>query len=63
MVYYGLLNSDAIKAITAFTKGAKFLYFYISCLVVGSILGMVRTVIVRGLLSVFVQVVIGTVVA
>ena len=44
MVYYGLLNSDAIKAITAFTKGANFLYFYISCLVVGSILGMVRTV-------------------
>ena len=30
MVYYGLLNSDAIKAITAFTKGANFLYFYIS---------------------------------
>lgn len=48
MVYYGLLNSDAIKAITAFTKGANFLYFYISCLVVGSILGMVRTVLVPG---------------
>lgn len=41
MVYYGLLNSDAIKAITAFTKGANFLYFYISCLVVGSILGCI----------------------
>ena len=63
MVYYGLLNSDAIKAITAFTKGANFLYFYISCLVVGSILGMVRTVLVQGFLRMFVPLVVGTVVA
>lgn len=63
MVYYGLLNSDAVKAITAFTKGANFLYFYISCLVVGSILGMVRTVLVQGFLRMFVPLVVGTVVA
>lgn len=63
MVYYGLLNSDAVKAITAFTKGANFLYFYISCLVVGSILGMVRTVLVQGFLRMFVPLVVGTVAA
>ena len=55
--------SDAVKAITAFTKGANFLYFYISCLVVGSILGMVRTVLVQGFLRMFVPLVVGTVVA
>jgi malate:Na+ symporter len=63
MVFYNLLNPAAIKAITAFTKNANFLYFYISCLVVGSILGMVRKVLIQGFLRMFVPLIIGTFVA
>lgn len=63
MVFYGLINPTAVKAITAFTKGSNFLYFYISCLVVGSILGMVRKVLVQGFVRMFVPLIIGTVAA
>ncbi len=63
MVFYGLINPTAVKAITAFTKGANFLYFYISCLVVGSILGMIRKVLIQGFVRMFVPLIIGTVTA
>lgn len=63
LVFYGLLNPTAVKAITAFTKGANFLYFYISCLVVGSILGMVRNFLIQGFLRMFVPLIIGTIAA
>lgn len=63
MVFYGLLDENAVKSVTAFTKGANFLYFYISCLVAGSILGMVRKVLIQGFIRMFVPLVIGTVTA
>ena len=61
MVFYNLLNPASIKAITAFMKGSNFLYFYIACLVTGSILGMQRVVLIQGFLRMFVPLLIGTV--
>ncbi len=44
-------------------KTSNFLYLYIACLVTGSMLGMDRTVLVKGFLRMFVPVVLGTVAA
>lgn len=60
MVFYNLINPAAMKAITAFMKGSNFLYFYISCLVTGSILGMQRVVLIQGFLRMFVPLLVGT---
>lgn len=61
MVYYGLINPATLKAITAFTKGSNFLYFYIACLVSGSILGMVRAVLIQGFIKMFIPLLLGTI--
>lgn len=63
LVFYQILDAGSIKAITAFMKGSNFLYFYISCLVVGSILGMVRQVLIQGFLRMFVPLIVGTLTA
>jgi len=63
MVFYQILDPGSIKAIDAFMKGSNFLYFYISCLVVGSILGMVRQVLIQGFLRMFIPLIVGTVTA
>ncbi|MDY0260715.1 MAG: 2-hydroxycarboxylate transporter family protein, partial [Desulfovibrio sp.] len=58
LVYYSLLDGPAKEAIMHFTAGknggANFLYFYIACLVTGSILGMLRQVLIQGFLRMFV---------
>jgi len=63
MVYYNLLNPTAIKAITALMKTSNFLYLYISILVVGSILGMNRKVMIKGFVRMFVPLIVGTICA
>ncbi|MCO1601026.1 MAG: 2-hydroxycarboxylate transporter family protein [Desulfosporosinus sp.] len=60
MVFYNLINPSALKAITAIMKTSNFLYFYISVLVVGSILGMNRKVLVQGFARMFVPLIVGT---
>lgn len=60
LVFYHLLNPATVAAINAFTKGSNFLYFYIACLVTGSILGMVRSVLLQGFVRMFVPLVVGT---
>ncbi len=60
MVYYHFINPNAIKAITALMKGSNFLYLYISCLITGSILGMNKSVLVKGFLKMFVPLIVGT---
>lgn len=60
LVFYHLLNPATVAAINAFTKGSNFLYFYIACLVTGSILGMVRSVLLQGFVRMFVPLVAGT---
>ncbi len=60
MLFYKCINPASLKAITAFMKGSNFLYFYISCLIAGSILGMQRKVLVQGFLRMFVPLLVGT---
>lgn len=60
MVFYNIINPSALKAITAVMKTSNFLYLYISVLVVGSILGMNRKVLVQGFLRMFVPLIVGT---
>jgi malate:Na+ symporter len=60
LVFYHILDGGSVQAIDAFMKGSNFLYFYISCLVVGSILGMVRKVLIQGFLRMFVPLIVGT---
>ncbi|AKN32065.1 malate permease [Clostridium carboxidivorans P7] len=63
LVYYKLLDPTAIKSITALMKTSNFLYLYISVLVVGSILGMNRKVMIKGFVKMFVPLVVGTICA
>ena len=63
MVYFNLFNSTSMKAITGIMKNSNFLYLYISCLVVGSILGMNRKVLIKGFIKMFVPLVVGTLAA
>lgn len=63
MVFYNVINPDALKAITAVMKTANFLYLYIACLVCGSILGMHRKILIQGFVRMFVPLVVGTIAA
>jgi len=58
-----LINPDMLKALTTTFKTANFQYFYIACLVAGSILGMPHKVLVQGFLRMFVPLLCGTLVA
>ena len=61
MIFYNLINADSMKAITAFMKGSNFLYFYIACLITGSILGMLRVVLIQGFLRMFIPIFVGSI--
>jgi malate:Na+ symporter len=63
LVYFGVFNANTIAAVSALMKEANFLYFVISALVVGSILGMHRTTMLRGLVKIFPPLLAGTVTA
>src|SRR6478672_6747373 len=59
LVYYGLLPSQIEKSIIEFTKYTNFLYLFIACIIVGSILSMDRRVLVKGFLKIFVPLAVG----
>ncbi|PWC12349.1 malate permease [Brenneria roseae subsp. americana] len=63
MVYFDLFNENTMKTVHLLMKEANFLYFVIACLVVGSILGMNRKILIQGMIRMFVPLVIGTVTA
>lgn len=63
MVFYNLINPNAMKAITGVMKTSNFLYLYISALVVGSILGMNRKVLIQGFVRMFIPLIVGTLAA
>jgi CCS family citrate carrier protein len=63
MVYYHLLPADVIKVTMDFTKQTNFLYLFIASIIVGSILGMDRHVLIKGFLKIFVPLAAGTVAA
>ena len=54
LAFYHLLPAPILDSVKAFTKDSNFLYLFISCIIVGSILGMDRGVLVQGFLKIFV---------
>lgn len=63
LTYRGILPTTLVTAITEFTKGTNFLYLFIAAVIVGSILGMDRTVLIRGFVRIFVPIAVGSVLA
>lgn len=63
LVFHGFFGSTTIDATKMLMKDANFLYFVIASLVVGSILGMNRTILVQGMIRMFVPLLAGTVAA
>lgn len=63
LVYYRLIPAPIEKAIVDFTKFTNFLYLYIAAIIVGSILGMDRKVLIEGFLKIFVPLAVGSVAA
>lgn len=63
LVYYKFVPPQMEKAIADFTKFTNFLYIYIATIIVGSILGMDREVLIKGFLKVFAPLAIGSIVA
>jgi len=63
LVYYKLLPEQVVKVTVDFTKATNFLYLFIACIIVGSILGMDRHVLIKGFLKIFVPLAAGSVAA
>jgi len=63
LVYAHILPQPVIKAVTDFTKQSNFLYLFICCIIVGSILAMQRDVLIKGFLKVFVPLIAGSLAA
>ncbi|WP_194205949.1 2-hydroxycarboxylate transporter family protein [Superficieibacter sp. 1612_C1] len=63
LVYFGVFQKHTLDTVHLLMKEANLLYFVIACLVVGSILGMNRIILIQGMLRMFVPLVVGTVMA
>jgi malate:Na+ symporter len=63
LAYYKLLPPQLEKSVVEFTKYTNFLYLFIACIIVGSILGMDRQVLVKGFLKIFVPLAVGSIAA
>jgi malate:Na+ symporter len=63
LAYYKLLPPQIEKSVVEFTKYTNFLYLFIACIIVGSILGMDRKVLVQGFLKIFVPLAVGSIAA
>ena len=62
LAFHHLLPASILSSVTNFTKDSNFLYLFISCIIVGSILGMDRGVLVQGFLKIFIPLIAGSVV-
>ncbi|MDR2277827.1 MAG: 2-hydroxycarboxylate transporter family protein [Vagococcus sp.] len=63
LVFFNLMNDNVLQSADMLMKQANFLYFYIACLVCGSILGMNRKILVQGLMKMIIPMMIGMVLA
>src|ERR1700728_4433241 len=61
LAYHQLLPAAILDSVRDFTKDSNFLYLFISCIIVGSILGMDRGVLLEGFLKIFVPLAAGSV--
>jgi malate:Na+ symporter len=63
LVFYHLLSPVVVTAVTEFTKTSNFLYLYIAAIIVGSVFGIDRTMLIRGFLKIFAPLAAGSVAA
>jgi malate:Na+ symporter len=63
LVFYHVIPAALVTVVTDFTKSTNFLYLFIACIVVGSILGMDRSVLIKGFLKIFVPLAAGSLAA
>lgn len=63
LAYYHLLPAPILAAVTDWTKLSNFLYLFIASIIVGSILGMDRKVLIQGFLKIFIPLGLGTIFA
>ncbi|MGY2735035.1 2-hydroxycarboxylate transporter family protein [Sphingomonas sp. UYP23] len=63
LVYAHVLPKAIVTSVTSFTKDSNFLYLFIACVIVGSILGMDRRKLIAGFLRIFVPLFAGSVAA
>jgi CCS family citrate carrier protein len=62
LAFHHLLPASILGSVTNFTKDSNFLYLFISCIIVGSILGMDRGVLIQGFLKIFIPLIAGSIV-
>lgn len=60
LVGFKLMDPEMMKALTTTMKTANFQYFYIACLVAGSIFGMNHKILVQGFMRMFIPLLVGT---
>ena len=63
LAFAHLLPDTIVKPVAEFTKASNFLYLFIAAVIVGSIFGMDRQVLIKGFVKIFVPLAIGSVVA
>lgn len=63
LVFFNFINQNILASADILMKQANFLYFYIACLVCGSILGMNRKILVQGLMRMIIPMMIGMICA
>jgi malate:Na+ symporter len=63
LAYHHYIPASIVTAVTDFTKSTNFLYLFIAAVIVGSILSMNRTVLIKGFVRIFVPLAAGSVAA
>ena len=63
MVYLGIIPKSLKNSITTFTDQSNFLYLFIGSIIVGSILGMDRRMLIAGFLKILVPILTGSIAA
>ncbi len=63
LVFFNLVNENVLASTDILMKQANFLYFYIACLVAGSILGMNRKMLIQGLFRMIIPMLLGMICA
>jgi malate:Na+ symporter len=63
LTYYHVLPNDLVVSVTHFTKESNYLFLYIAAIIVGSVFGMDRTVLIRGFVKIVAPLAVGTVAA
>ena len=63
LVYAHALPKPLVKSISSFTESSNFLYLFIAAIIVGSILGMDRRMLISGFAKIFIPLILGSALA